>query len=64
MGNKHHKSKTKSKSHNSSIKVTSGMDSANKEAMKVLKEKGEKKFIEHVFTGENNRRLTYAGNEK
>ena len=36
------------------------MDNANKKAMKVLKEQGATKFIEHVFTGENNRRLTYA----
>lgn len=39
----------------------SNMDEQNKKAMDILNSKGEKEFIEHVFTDEKtNRRLTYA----
>jgi hypothetical protein len=43
--------------------VTSGgnsMDTKNKKALNVLQTEGEKTFIEHVFTGDNGERLSYA----
>lgn len=38
----------------------SGMDEANKKAMKVLTTRGTGEFIKHVFTGDNGKQLTYA----
>ena len=36
------------------------MDEKNKEAINILFTKGEKAFIEKVFTGDNGERLSYA----
>ena len=36
------------------------MDEKNKEAMNILFTKGEKAFIEKVFTGDTGERLSYA----
>ena len=44
----------------SETNVNTGMDEKNKKALNVLLTKGDKAFIEHVFTGENGRQLSYA----
>ena len=38
----------------------SKMDEKNKEAIKVLAEQGDNAFIKHVFTGDNEKPLTYS----
>lgn len=43
------------------IKIgTMKMDEKNKEAINILFTKGEKAFMEKVFTGDNEERLSYA----
>ena len=44
----------------SETNVNTGMDEKNKKALNVLLTKGDKAFVEHVFTGENGRQLSYA----
>ena len=39
---------------------TSKMDEKNKEAIKVLAEQGDNAFIKHVFTGDNEKPLSYS----
>ena len=39
---------------------TAKMDKKNKEAINILFTKGEKAFMEKVFTGDNGERLSYA----
>ena len=39
---------------------TAKMDEKNKEAINILFTKGEKAFMEKVFTGDNGERLSYA----
>jgi len=38
----------------------SKMDEKNKEAIKVLAEQGDNAFIKHVFTGDNEKPLSYS----
>ena len=40
--------------------VNTGMDEKNKKALNVLMTEGDKAFVKHVFTGENERQLSYS----
>jgi len=42
------------------IKMGAKMDEKNKEAINILFTKGEKAFMEKVFTGDNGERLSYS----
>ena len=44
----------------SETNVNTGMDEKNKKALNVQMTDGDKAFVEHVFTGENGRQLSYA----
>lgn len=48
------------KNETSESKVNTGMDEKNKKALNVLMTEGDRAFVEHVFTGENGRQLSYA----
>ena len=46
--------------HNTKNLPSGVMDEANKKAVDVLKKKGEKAFLKHVFTGDDGEQLSYA----
>lgn len=60
MDNKNNNSSDNEKTSAKESSIINGMDKANQEALNVLLTKGEKDFIEHIFTGEDGRQLTYA----
>lgn len=64
MGNVHTKTNmTSTKSvvvEDSKQSSNSKMDEKNKEAIKVLAEQGDNAFIKHVFTGDNEKPISYS----